>query len=165
MIRKALISDVEKIQKIINHFAAKDLMLPRSLSEIYENLRDFFVYLEEGEIAGCVALHIFWKDLSEVKSLAVLEPHQKKGIGGKLLMGCIEEAKTLGAGRLLVLTYRPEFFQHRGFSPVDKGELPHKIWTECVKCHKFPDCGEVPLILVVSEANLMELSKRAASPS
>ncbi|HHT9119293.1 MAG TPA: N-acetyltransferase [Candidatus Hypogeohydataceae bacterium YC41] len=147
MIRKALVSDVEKIQKVINHFASKDLMLPRSLSELYENLRDFSVFLEDGEIVGCVALHIFWKDLSEVKSLAVLEPYQGRGIGGKLLKGCIEEAKALSVGKLFVLTYRPEFFQHRGFLPVDKERLPHKIWTECVRCHKFPDCKEVPLIM------------------
>jgi amino-acid N-acetyltransferase len=147
MIRKALVSDVEKIQKIVNHFAAKGLMLPRSLAEIYENLRDFFVYLEDGEVVGCAALHIFWKDLSEVKSLAVIEPHQRKGIGGKLLMGCVEEAKTLGIEKLFVLTYQPEFFQHRGFLPVAKEDLPHKIWTECVKCYKFPECKEVPLIM------------------
>ena len=150
MIRKALISDVEKIQKVINHFAGKDLMLPRSLSEIYENLRDFFVYLEDGGMVGCVALHIFWKDLSEVKSLAVLEPYQKRGIGEKLLTGCIEEAKTLGVGKLFVLTYQPEFFQRRGFYPIDKEKLPHKIWTECVRCHKFPECKEVSLIMELS---------------
>lgn len=147
MIRKALVSDVEKIQKIINHFATRDLMLPRSLSEIYEHIRDFFIYLEDGEIVGCAALHVFWKDLSEVKSLAVLEPYQKRGIGERLLMGCIEEAKTLGVGKIFVLTYQPEFFQHRGFHPIAKERLPHKIWTECVRCHKFPECNEVPLIM------------------
>ncbi len=147
MIRKALVSDVEKIQKIVNHFAQKDLMLPRSLSEIYENLRDFFVYLEDGEIAGSAALHVFWKDLSEVKSLAVLEPYQKKGIGGKLLSSCIEEAKALGIGKVFVLAYQPDFFQHRGFLPIAKEGLPHKVWTECVRCHKFPECKEIPLIM------------------
>ncbi|MFN3468003.1 MAG: GNAT family N-acetyltransferase, partial [Candidatus Brocadiales bacterium] len=71
----------------------------------------------------------------------------KRGIGEKLLMRCIEEAKALGAGKLFVLTYQPEFFHRRGFSPVEKEKLPHKIWTECVRCHKFPECKEVPLIM------------------
>ncbi len=147
MIRKAITSDVEKIQKIVNHFAAKDLMLPRALSELYENLRDFFVYIADGEIVGCAALHIFWKDLSEIKSLAVLEPYQRKGVGERLLKECIEEAKSLGVSKVFVLTYQPEFFQHLGFHPIDKEGLPHKVWTECVKCHKFPECKEVPLIM------------------
>jgi amino-acid N-acetyltransferase len=150
MIRKALVSDAEKIQKIVNHFAVRDIMLPRSLSEIYENIRDFFVYMEDGEIVGCAALHVFWKDLSELKSLAVLESHQRKGIGEKLLNGCIEEAKALGISKLFILTYKPEFFQRRGFHPIAKEALPHKIWNECVKCHKFPECKEISLIIELS---------------
>lgn len=147
MIKRASISDVEKIHRLINHFAASDVMLPRSLQEIYENVRDYFVCVEDGEIVGCVALHIFWKDLSELKSLAVKEPYQGRGIGEALVKGCIAEAKTLGMNRVFVLTYLPEFFQRLGFHTVEKEDLPHKIWTECVRCYKFPDCKEVPLIL------------------
>ncbi len=147
MIRKAIISDTEDILRVINHFAEEDLMLPRSLQEIYENIRDYFVYLENGQLVGCVALHVFWKDLSEIKSLAVKEPHQGKSIGKGLVKKCVEEATALGVSKLLVLTYIPEFFQRLDFRLVEKEELPHKIWTECVKCHKFPDCKEVPLIL------------------
>lgn len=147
MIKKACISDVEKIHRLINHFAASDVMLLRSLQEIYENVRDYFVCVEDGEIVGCAALHIFWKDLSELKSLAVKESYQGRGIGETLVKGCIEEAKTLGMNRVFVLTYLPEFFQRLGFHPVEKEALPHKIWTECVRCYKFPDCKEVPLIL------------------
>lgn len=156
MIRKAVVSDVEKVHKIINYFASKDLMLPRSLREIYENIRDYFVYIDGGEIIGCAALHVFWKDLSELKSLAVQEPHQKKGVGGELLRECIQEAKSLGVERLFVLTYQPEFFQHRGFRLVEKESLPHKIWTECIRCPKFPDCNEVPLILDISTASAFQ---------
>ncbi|HHT9117707.1 MAG TPA: N-acetyltransferase [Candidatus Hypogeohydataceae bacterium YC38] len=156
MIRKAVVSDVEKVHKIINYFASKDLMLPRSLREIYENIRDYFVYIDGGEIIGCAALHIFWKDLSEIKSLAVQETHQRKGIGGELVMECIQEAKSLGIERLFVLTYQPEFFQRRGFRLVEKESLPHKIWTECIRCPKFPDCNEVPLILDIPTASAFQ---------
>ncbi|MDO8136183.1 MAG: N-acetyltransferase [Candidatus Brocadiales bacterium] len=156
MIRKAVVSDVEKVHKIINYFASKDLMLPRSLREIYENIRDYFVYIDGGEIIGCAALHIFWKDLSEIKSLAVQETHQRKGIGGELVRECIQEAKSLGIERLFVLTYQPEFFQRRGFRLVEKESLPHKIWTECIRCPKFPDCNEVPLILDIPTASAFQ---------
>ena len=147
MLRKATIDDVEKIYKLINDFAAKNVMLPRSLSELYENIRDFFVFIQNDTLVGCAALHIFWKDLAEIKSVAVLETTQRKGIGRKLVRVCIREARKLRIAKMFVLTYVPEFFEKCGFRRVEKETLPHKIWSECVKCHKFPDCGEVPLIL------------------
>lgn len=151
MLRKAVVDDVEKIQKLVNHFASKDDMLPRSLSEIYENIRDFSVYMEDGEIIGCAALHVYWKDLAEIKSIAVHEQYQRRGIGSTLTQECIEDAKRLGIAKLFVLTYHPKFFEHLGFVVTPKDSLPHKIWSECVKCHKFPDCGEVPLILEINK--------------
>lgn len=147
MIRKAIISDTENILKLVNRFAEKDLMLPRSPQEIYENIRDYSVCVEDGRLVGCVALHVFWKDLSEIKSLAVEESSQGKGIGKKLIKECLKEATALGISRLFVLTYQPEFFQRLGFRIAEKESLPHKIWTECVKCHKFPSCKEIALIL------------------
>lgn len=147
MIRKAVVTDTEDILRLINHFAEKDLMLPRSPQEVYENIRDYFVCVENGKLIGCAALHVFWKDISEIKSLAVEEQHQGKGIGRNLVKACMEEASALGVSRLFVLTYLPELFEHLGFRPIEKTELPHKIWTECVKCHKFPDCKEVSLIM------------------
>ena len=147
MLRKATIDDIEKIYKLINDFAAKNVMLPRSLSELYENIRDFFVFIQDDTLVGCAALHIFWKDLAEIKSVAVLETTQRKGIGRKLVRGCIREARKLRIAKMFVLTYVPEFFEKCGFRRVEKETLPHKIWSECVKCHKFPDCGEIPLIL------------------
>ena len=147
MLRKATIDDVEKIYKLINDFAAKNVMLPRSLSELYENIRDFFVFIQDDTLVGCAALHIFWKDLAEIKSVAVLETTQRKGIGRKLVRVCIREARKLRIAKMFVLTYVPEFFEKCGFRRVEKETLPHKIWSECVKCHKFPDCREVPLIL------------------
>jgi amino-acid N-acetyltransferase len=145
MLRKATIEDVEKIHKLINQFASKDVMLPRSLSELYENIRDFFVFAQNDTVVGCAALHIFWKNLAEIKSIAVLESHQHDGIGKKLVTACKREARKLGIAKIFVLTYVPEFFEKCGFNKVNKESLPHKIWSECVKCHKFPDCGEIPL--------------------
>jgi amino-acid N-acetyltransferase len=147
MLRNACVNDVDELSKLINYFAKKDLMLPKSLSELYENIRDYYVYVENGIIIGCAALHVYWNDFAEIKSIAVEENHQKKGIGKKLILKCLEEGKQLGISRLFVLTYIPEFFEHIGFKRVDKALLPHKIWSECVKCYKFPDCGEIPLMI------------------
>ena len=149
MLRGAHINDVEQMNKLVDHFAQKDLMLARPLSELYENIRDYYVYIENGSVVGCAALHIFWKDLAEIKSIAVEEDYQKRGIGKQLIQKCLEEGKALGISRLFVLTYIPEFFERMGFKRIDKDLLPHKIWTECVKCYKFPDCDEVPLIIEI----------------
>ena len=146
MIRKAKIGDIKRIQELINYFAGQDLMLPRSLNILYENLRDFFIYEDKNKIVGCSALHISWDDLAEIKSLAVARNYQDKGIGRKLAEACILEAKEIGAGRVFVLTYAPDFFKKLGFRQTAHNKLPHKIWAECINCPKFPDCRETALI-------------------
>jgi amino-acid N-acetyltransferase len=147
MIRKAQVSDVPEIQRLVNYFAEKDQMLPRSLNTIYESLRDFFVVENGGKVVGCCALHITWNDLAEIKSLAVDESHQGSGLGRLLVEACLSEARQLGIPRVFCLTYVPEFFERLGFTRTDKSRLPHKIWSECINCHKFPNCGEEAMIL------------------
>ncbi len=143
---KARVSDVPQMHKLINSFADKDEMLARSLSEIYENIRDYFVVRQGERVLACVALHVSWSDLAEIKSLAVTEDSQRQGIGDRLVEACIREAKELGIPTIFCLTYKPAFFEKRGFSQVDKAELPRKVWGECYRCPKFPDCDEVALI-------------------
>jgi len=147
MIRKATINDIKDIQELINFYAKQDRMLPRSLNELYENIRDFFVYEDKGKILGCCALHIAWENLAEVKSLAVDESVQKKGIGAVLVKQALEDAGKLGVKRVFALTYVPLFFEKLGFKRIEHSELPHKIWSECIKCVKFPDCDENALAL------------------
>ena len=146
MIRKARMSDVKAIQQLIADYARKGDMLPRSLSDIYENLRDYFVFEDGGEVVGSAAIHIMWEDLAEVRSLAVQEGRMRRGVGTQLVEACISEAIVLGIARVFALTYKPEFFERLGFHRVDKAELPHKIWTDCLKCAKFPDCDEIALV-------------------
>ena len=121
-------------------------MLARPLSEIYENIRDYFVIREGKRLIACAALHVHWLDLAEVKSLAVTEDSQEQGIGAQLVAACLNEAKGLGMPTVFCLTYKPGFFEKLGFSQVDKKELPHKIWAECLRCPKFPNCDEVALV-------------------
>ncbi len=145
-IRKARISDTKQIHKIINEYARRDAMLSRSLNEIYENIRDYFVYENNGEVSGVCALHILWEDLAEIKSLAVRESEQRSGIGMELVHRCLSEARQLGIRQVFALTYKPEFFQRLGFGEIDKAKLPHKIWGDCLRCPKFPECDEYAVI-------------------
>ena len=149
MLRKLRISDIPQIHTLINVCANKGEMLPRALGELYDNARDYFVDEEEGCIVGTCALHICWEGLAEIRSLCVDESWRHRGTGEALVRACIEEAVTFAIGRLFVLTYKDTFFGKFGFAVVDKKELPQKIWTDCIKCAKFPLCDEIAMTMLV----------------
>jgi amino-acid N-acetyltransferase len=146
LIRKARVNDVVVMKQIISAYSKDELMLARSLSEIYENLRDYYICEIDKEVVGCCALHIVWEDLAEILALAVKPDCARKGVGTKLVSACLEEAETLGMKEVFALTYVPEFFETLGFRIVDKNSLPRKIWSGCVRCPKFPDCNEIAVL-------------------
>jgi amino-acid N-acetyltransferase len=145
-IEKATIQDVAQMHQLINSFADRGEMLARPLSELYEYIRDFFVIRQEGRVIGCAAIHISWADLAEIRSVAVAEDVRKQGYGTKLVEACLKEAKLLGIPTVFCFTYRPDFFHKCGFKDIDKAELPRKVWTDCFRCPKFPNCDEVALV-------------------
>ena len=146
MLRKAKLVDVKKIQHLVNFYARKNEMLPLSLSELYDNIRNFYVYEKNKRILGCGALHVTWDKLGEIRSLAIQGSKQRTGIGRKIVKMCLNEAKALGLEKVFVLTYKPEYFRKFGFKDIDKYELPHKVWRDCIKCVHFPDCEEDALV-------------------
>lgn len=141
--------DVKQIQQLINTHADKGDMLPRSLSMIYENLRDFYVVKKGDKVLGCGAMHIDWSDLGEIKSVAVDSDYQGMGIGRIIVKACLKDAAKLGLKKVFALTYKPEFFKKMGFKIIDKNELPHKVWSDCINCPKFPDCNEIAMITYI----------------
>ncbi len=148
MIRKARLDDAQEIHRLINSWAKKGSLLERPLNYIYEHLRDFSVYVDGVKIIGCCSLNVVgWKELAEIKSLAVARPHHKRGIGSRLVCACLDEARTLGVKQVFALTYVPGFFKKFGFKTIDRKRLPHKIWSDCIYCPEFPDCGETAVIL------------------
>ena len=146
-IRNATICDIKAIHRLVNEFAKRGEMIPRSLNDLYENIRDIFVCEVNGEIKGACSLHVLWEDLAEIRSLSVKSDSQGAGIGRRLVNTCIREAKKLGIGKVFALTYHADFFRKMGFSEIDKTELPQKIWGECLRCPKFPECDETAVIL------------------
>jgi len=142
MVRKAVIGDARAIHGLLNNYAGEGLMLSASLAEIYEYIRSFYVYEVAGEILGTVRLQICWEDLAEVRSLAVAGHAGGRGIGRQLVEACLQEARELGLPQVFALTYKVEFFRRLGFSEIDKAHLPQKIWRDCIKCAKFPECDE-----------------------
>ncbi len=149
IIRKATVKDARPIKNLIDYYVKEGIMLSRSLSDLYENIRDFWVAedLSTSMITGCVALHVAWEDLAEIRSLAVAPEYKNSGIGRALTSKAIEEAYEIGVGSIFTLTYKPDFFKKFGFTEIDKSELPQKIWRDCLNCTHFPDCDEIALIL------------------
>jgi amino-acid N-acetyltransferase len=172
VLRKALMCDVKSLYKLFSEYSKAGEMLPRSMSDIYTHLRDFYIaeiecetetgnenlneiYSEKGssgcepEVIGACALAIVWENLAEIRSLAVKRPYTRKLIGTELIKKCIEEAKFFKITNIFALTYKPQFFQKSGFNVIDKSELPHKIWSDCINCVKFPDCDETAVMLKI----------------
>lgn len=149
MIRKATLADAAAIQKLINTFAARGQMLARPISEIYENIRDYYINVDKGRVRAVAGLHVNWDDLAEIKSVAVDKRHQGQGLGRQLIAACIAEGRTLGVRRFYALTYVPDFFKRLGFKRIKRETLPHKVWSECVKCAKFPNCDETAVMLEI----------------
>lgn len=150
IIRKAIISDIKPIHKLLKDYGDQGLLLPRSLSELYDHIRDFWIAEEERRdpsMIGACALGICWEDLAEIRSLAVVKGYQGRGFGRLLVENCFQEARTFGLKRVFTLSYVPEFFSKLGFNRVDKAVLPHKVWADCIKCSKFPDCDEIAMII------------------
>ncbi len=145
MIRKAVMSDAKNIQTLINSFAKTGLMLPVSINEIYEKILEFTVWDEDGQILGCCAMHPTWENLAEIRSVAVDSTCFKKGIGTAVVESAMQMARDVGITDAFLLTYQPGFFAKLGFSEIEKEFLPKKIWSDCLKCAKFPDCDEIAM--------------------
>lgn len=152
MIRKATLQDVPAIHRLINSRAKQGEMLPRSLAEIYENIRDYFVAVERNAVVGVAGLHVSWEDLAEIKSVAVKPAYQGKGLGRAVVQACLEEGRTLRIKKFFALTYVPGFFRKLGFKKIKRELLPHKIWSDCIKCPHFPNCKEEAMLLVRKRA-------------
>ena len=146
MVRAAKIGDAEAICELVNSYAERGLMLHRSLESIYECLRDFLVYCRDGRVVGCVALVLSWKDLGEIRSLAVEPGHQGRGVGRALVGRAVQDGRNLGLARIFALTCEPAFFAKLDFRTVDKDTLPTKVWRDCIHCPKAEACDEVAMV-------------------
>jgi len=146
MLRRAKTKDVPQIVQLINHYAGKGEMLSRSQSQVFNALRDYVVIEENGRLVGCGAMHVVWNDIAEIRSLAIAPERTGQGWGKRIVEYLVEDARDLELPRVFILTYKPDFFAKLKFEPVDKKDLPHKVWKDCLNCPKFPGCDEVAMI-------------------
>jgi len=164
MIRPATIHDVPRMQEVINSHAELGRMLFKSLADLYENLRDFLVFEENGRVLGCSALAVIWADLAEVRSLAVDDAFRGRGVGSALVRANVEEARRLEIRKLMTLTYEQRFFEKLGFEVVAKETLPLKVWSDCVKCPKNENCDEIAMVRVLDDVPVISAAAAVPTP-
>jgi amino-acid N-acetyltransferase len=145
-LRPANVYDAKDIYELLKFYSDRGLLLLRTMSNIYDNIRDFKILETGSQIIGIAALHVCWEDLGEIRSICVKEEFLRKGYGKILSDACIEDADKLKLKKIFVLTYQIDFFKKQGFFIIDKKSLPHKVWAECVNCPKFPNCDEVAMM-------------------
>ncbi len=155
-IRPAKVTDAGAILKLVNELAIQQILLPRSPASVIENIRDFHIAEVNGKFAGCGALHVVWSDLAEVRSIAIDPTHQGAGIGRTLVTHLVAEAEEMGIPRLFAFTYVQGFFEKMGFGIVPHGDLPHKVFNDCLHCPKFTACDEIAMERVLREVDSAE---------
>lgn len=163
-IRKATLGDIRSIAELVNSFAAKGIMLPRTEFELAESIRDFTVALEDGKLLGCGALHIYTPVSGEVRSLAVHSDSQRYGVGREVVEALVREAEEFGLSSLFAFTYVPGFFSKLGFAEVDRGKLPLKAWKDCLKCPKFQACDEIAVLKYINSNRINSFEQAQEEP-
>jgi len=144
--RKAILPDAQHIHDLIASYSGDGTLLPRTLAEICENVRDFVVLEEEGRIIGCGALHLYGPHLAEIRSITVAPWQQRKGGGGLLVKAMMVEARKHRVSCICLFTRTPEFFGSLGFAVAQREDLPDKIYKDCCVCPRFHNCDEVAMV-------------------
>jgi len=150
--RKARLPDAPRIHELIVGYVAEEILLPRSLAEISENIRDFTVVEHRGQVIACGALHFYGTDLAEVRSIAVDAGRQRQGAGRRVVETLLKEARAHTVERVCLFTKIPDYFARLGFAPAAHESLPQKIWKDCLKCPRFYRCDEVAMVYAGAEA-------------
>jgi len=148
-VRKAVMRDIPGILSLINGYAAKGIMLPRTEFEMSEAIRDFMVVTVGEELLGCGALHFYTPTIGEIRSLAVHEHAKTHGVGRRVVEALVTEAQDYELDVIFAFTYVAEFFNKVGFHVVERGVLPLKAWKDCLRCPKFQACDEIAVLRIL----------------
>ena len=139
VIRPATTADIRPISALIEPLVHRRILLGKELVMLFEAVQEFVVAEDpDGQIVGCGALHVFWDDLGEVRTLAVHPEWQHKGVGQDIVGVLEDRAKTLGLKKLFCLTFEVEFFTGLGYEVVEDTIVDPDTYVELVRS---PDEG------------------------
>lgn len=147
--RQAKLEDVEPLYLMIEGYARRGIMLPRSRAVLERRINDFVVAEVDGQVVGCGSLCKLGEELVEIRSLGIAEGHKGKGLGSMLVEQLVEEARKQGIPKVMALTYEVSFFVKNGFTVVSKEIFPEKVWTDCVNCAKQHCCDEIAVLKIL----------------
>ena len=150
-IRKAKLTDVPDIHRLVNHYAGERIMLPRTLTDLYENVWEFTVAEEDGKLLGCGALKLYNQEVAEIRSLCVDESLKSKGIGREVMEELLDEAETFGLKTVFALTVAPAFFEKLGFHQIPRERFPTKVWRDCLRCERYTCCDEKTVTMELAD--------------
>lgn len=152
IIRKAKLTDVPNIHKLVNHYAGERIMLPRTLTDLYENVWEFTVVaVEDNQLLGCGALKLYNQDVAEIRSLCVDESVKTKGIGRQIMEALLGEAESFNLKTVFALTVAPAFFEKLGFHETPRERFPTKVWRDCLRCERYTCCNEKAVTLELAD--------------
>lgn len=157
-VRKASMGDIPALLGLINDYAARGIMLPRTEFELSENIRDFTVLYSGSEMLGCGALHFYTPTCGELRSLAIAPNQKARGLGRRIVEALEQEAVQNGLHAIFAFTYVPLFFNRMGFREVERGELPLKVWKDCLRCPKFHCCDEIAVLKTLRSHPVLQYS-------
>lgn len=156
-IQPASLADMDLVHGLVTPFADRNEMLHRPKSELYENFRDYYVVKDGTLLVACGSVHVVWNDLAEIKAIAVREDYQSQGWGKRMIAHCMEAARDMGIATVFVLTHKTGYYDQLGFQVLDVMNLPRKVWGECLRCPKFPNCNEIAMVYHLQDGGAKSL--------
>lgn len=135
MIRPATARDVRAIYEIVSPYARRRILVAKDLIDYFEHLQEFVVAEVDGEVVGCGALHVFWEDIAEIRTLAVREEFRGRGVGKAIVNELEGRARTLRISRLFCLTFEVDFFARLGYCGIDEAPVSPDALRELLLSH------------------------------
>ena len=136
--------DIPAMLRLLDSYAQKQLVLPRTAADLQQNIQNFIVAHDGARLAGVAALRPYGDGFFEVRSLAVAHGYKNVGVGTRLVNALLEKARSIQppAVKVFALTKRPHLFLRIGFRLALRERFPAKIWTDCLMCPKYNNCDE-----------------------
>jgi amino-acid N-acetyltransferase len=148
--RRAVLTDVPQLERLMAPYVASGDLLPRSNYDLCRHIKEYLVSeTPAGEIVACGSLKIYSLQLAEVAGLAVHADWQGAGLGRALLEALVREARAHGLAEVLALTRKPAFFLKAGFKTAAREHFPIKVWADCVRCPRNNCCDEIAVTLTL----------------
>lgn len=135
-VRRARTADVREIRALVDANARSGRLLDKPTVALFEAVQEFRVAAgPDGDIVGCGALHVMWEDLAEIRTVAVADGYQGRGVGNQIILALLDTARELGVSRVFVLTFAVEFFRRHGFTEIEGQATTPEVYAELLRSY------------------------------